>query len=88
MDRMQALDRIDNAKNAAESVVRMLRTPAFAIPFLGLTDHRSLSPGAPLAAYVAQAVAALDAIDRDALLSNAWRFPEPAAARADSHACQ
>ena len=26
MDRMQALDRIDNAKNAAESVVRMLRT--------------------------------------------------------------
>jgi 6,7-dimethyl-8-ribityllumazine synthase len=26
MDRMQALDRIDNAKNAAESVVRMIRT--------------------------------------------------------------
>jgi 6,7-dimethyl-8-ribityllumazine synthase len=26
MDRLQALDRIDNAKNAAESVVRMLRT--------------------------------------------------------------
>jgi len=26
MDRVQALDRIDNAKNAVESVVRMLRT--------------------------------------------------------------
>ena len=26
MDRLQALDRIDNAKNAVESVVRMLRT--------------------------------------------------------------
>jgi 6,7-dimethyl-8-ribityllumazine synthase len=26
MDRMQAFDRIDNAKNAAESVVRMIRT--------------------------------------------------------------
>ena len=26
MDRMQALDRIDNAKNAAESVIRMIRT--------------------------------------------------------------
>ena len=26
MDRMQALDRIDNAKNAVESVVRMIRT--------------------------------------------------------------
>jgi cytochrome b pre-mRNA-processing protein 3 len=33
---------------------------------------------APLARYVTQAAAALATIDRDALLSGAWHFPEPA----------
>jgi cytochrome b pre-mRNA-processing protein 3 len=51
-----------------------------------LTDHPDLA--APLASYVAEAVVALDATDRDVLMSNTWRFPTPAGARAESHACQ